>query len=227
MSSPAPDEGRSEMIRRLRLSNLRKLFRNRYGPTLPDDDAGREYLHELLLPISLGPHADIKMPNAIEVWAPWMHEHEASQIIEQINRTPTRQRKPTARQLGKRLPLTNAERERLKLWTIAPHDMSPEQLVQQRKAKDRARMRMRRLLQGREPRAKYEATSKSRKKPWKIEGISRATWYRKRETSVCAVKLLRAAHTPVSLAKAPTPKSKRLSNGGTSHKAEFSKHRLR
>jgi hypothetical protein len=51
----------SNISRRLRLANLRKLFRDRNGPILPDDDAGREYLVELLLPISVGPHADIKM----------------------------------------------------------------------------------------------------------------------------------------------------------------------
>jgi hypothetical protein len=32
---------------------------------------------QLLLPISVGPHADIKMPSAIEVWAPWMDKKEA------------------------------------------------------------------------------------------------------------------------------------------------------
>jgi hypothetical protein len=57
----------SEMIRRLRLGDLRKLFRDRYGPILPDDDAGREHLIELLLPISLGYEPDLKMRNAIEV----------------------------------------------------------------------------------------------------------------------------------------------------------------
>jgi hypothetical protein len=62
------------MIRRLRLGNLRKLLRDRNGPILPDDDAGREYLVELLLPISVGPHPAIQMPNAIEVWAPWMQQ---------------------------------------------------------------------------------------------------------------------------------------------------------
>jgi hypothetical protein len=55
------------MLRRLRLGNLRKLFRHRYGPTLPDDDAGREDLRELLLPVSVSTNADIKMPKAIEV----------------------------------------------------------------------------------------------------------------------------------------------------------------
>ena len=72
----------SEMIRRLRLANLRKLLRDRNGPTLPDDDAGREYLLELLLPISVGPHADVKMPNAIQTWAPWMQQDEATQLID-------------------------------------------------------------------------------------------------------------------------------------------------
>jgi hypothetical protein len=77
-SRPVKRDGtKSEMIRRLRLANLRKLLRDRNGPILPDDDAGREYLVELLLPISVGPHADIKMPSAIEVWAPWMDKKEA------------------------------------------------------------------------------------------------------------------------------------------------------
>ena len=94
---------RPEMIRRLRLGNLRKLLRDRCGYQLPDDDAGREYLYELLLPISVSPHADIKMPNAIEIWAPWMKTGEAGQLVDQINRTPIRQRKPNAKELGKRL----------------------------------------------------------------------------------------------------------------------------
>jgi hypothetical protein len=116
----------SEMIRRLRLGNLRKLLRDRNGPILPDDDAGREYLIELLLPISVGPNADVKMPNAIAVWAPWMQQKEAQAIIDQINLTPIYHRKPNARTLGERLRVTNWERERLKLWTIAPCDVGDE-----------------------------------------------------------------------------------------------------
>ena len=42
------------MIRRLRLGDVQKVLRQRYGHTLPDDDAGREDLRELLMPISLG-----------------------------------------------------------------------------------------------------------------------------------------------------------------------------
>jgi hypothetical protein len=202
------------MLRRLRLGNLRKLFRHRYGPTLPDDDVGRADLRELLLPISVSANADIKMPNAIEVWAPWMGQDEAEQLINDINRTPRRQRMLTARQLGNQLCVTNAERERLKLWTIAPYNMTDEQMKQYRQAKDIARKRRLRQL-----RAEYEANSANRTKPWLAAGISRATWYRQRETSASGelkcetgpseVRLLSTADAPVSPEQAPPPKKRR------------------
>ena len=47
---------KDERMRRLRLGDLRRPLRDRCGSVLPDDDAGREYLFELLLPISLGPN---------------------------------------------------------------------------------------------------------------------------------------------------------------------------
>jgi hypothetical protein len=64
-----------ETIRRLRLGDIRKLLRRRCGPELPDDDAGREYLYELLLPVSLGPEP-VKIANVTEIWAPWMDANE-------------------------------------------------------------------------------------------------------------------------------------------------------
>jgi len=44
--------------------------------------------------------------------------------------------------LGQRLRLTNADREKLRLWTIAPCDMSKEDLAEQKKAKARFRMKL-------------------------------------------------------------------------------------
>jgi hypothetical protein len=67
---------KDETIRRLRLGNIKTLLRSRCGYELPDDDAGREYLYELLLPISLGPEPDLKMENVMGVWAPWMDAKE-------------------------------------------------------------------------------------------------------------------------------------------------------
>jgi hypothetical protein len=175
------------MIRRLRLGNLRKLLRDRNGPILPDDDAGREYLWELLLPISVGPNPETKMPYAIEVWAPWMDKKEAGAIVAQINNTPIYHRKPSAVVLGERLNVTYAEREALKLWTIAPCDVPENLKPLLRKQKKRERMRELRRLRGQKTRAEYLASNKaSKEQPWTVLGISRATWYRQRETSVCA-----------------------------------------
>jgi hypothetical protein len=196
------DHSRAEMLRRLRVGNLRKLSRHRYGPTLPDDDAGREDLRELLLPISLSANADIKMPNAIEVWAPWMQLQEAIALIDDINRTPCRQRMPTAKLLGRRLGVTNAERERLKLWTIAACDMTREEAREWRKAKNRENKRRLRQLRG----AKLQAASFSRQKPWLALGLSRASWYRQRETTSSAVRLLYTEDKPVSPQQALPPK---------------------
>ena len=197
-----------EIIRRLRLGDLQKFLRFRYGRTLPGDDAGRDDLHELLLPISLGPDGSTeKMKNAIEVWAPWMDSGEAMQLIDRVNRTPSYLRLPTARQLGERLPVTNQERERLNLQTIKPFDMSDEQLTELRKTRDRARKLLQRQAAGSKPRAEYLANSLTKQKPWESEGISRATWYRKRrETSASAVKLLNTPDTPVSLSNLHRPK---------------------
>jgi hypothetical protein len=135
-----------------------------------------------------------------------MRQQEAIALIDDINRTPRRQRMPTARLLGKRLRLTNGERERLKLWTIAPYNMSPQQARKQRRAKARARMRQLRQSRGSKPRTKYETSSTTRTKPWLAAGISRATWYRRRETSPCAVRLKDTANAPVSPQQAPPPK---------------------
>jgi hypothetical protein len=173
MSSRA---AKREIMRRLRLGDLRKLLRARCGHTLPDDDAGREYLWELLLPVSLAPEEhERKMANTVEIWAPWLGKDEAEQLIDQINRMPARERMPKARIVGERLRLTNEERECLRLWAIAPFDMTNAQLMEQRKTKDRVRQRQRRRLAGRKPRT----ASVARVKPWAIRGMSRATWYRK------------------------------------------------
>jgi hypothetical protein len=168
---------KAEILRRLRLGDLRRLLRSRYGPILPNDSPGRESLRELLLPVSLAPENGERMiTKAIEVWTPWMDVNEARQLFVQINRMSIRERKPTARVLGKRLRLTNRERERLRLWSIRPFDMTDRQMHEQRKAKARAKEQQRRLMAGSKPRE----TSKARTRPWEAENISRRTWFRRR-----------------------------------------------
>jgi hypothetical protein len=116
------------------------------------------------------------MNHAIEVWAPWLAPTDAEAMTDEIMRLPTCYRRPCSKELGERLRLTNAERERLKLWRIAPIDITIEECNEQRRAKDRARKRKR----YKRSRADYLATSRSKLKPWEAEGISRTTWYERR-----------------------------------------------
>jgi hypothetical protein len=206
MKSAAVDRSKAEIMRRLRLGHVRRLLRARWGPILPDDDCGREDLRELLLAISVGPHAEAKMPKAIEIHAPWMCRAESENLIDQVNRTPIYERKLTAKEVGKRHRVTNQDRERLRLWTIAPCDVTAEQLAEQRKAKKRERMFRLRQKRGRQTRkACLAAHSISRNKPWLAEGISRRSWYRKRGTGPCQAKLSNAGHTPVPTEKTSRP----------------------
>jgi len=161
-----------ELRRRLRLGELRKLTRDRCrGSVLPDDDAGREYLKELLLPISLGPYEAIRRPGAIQVWgptermrqeieqwAPWMSEDEAQELLEEIDIMPMWQRTPMAKTLGGRLQVTYGERARLGLRTIGPCDMTEAAMALIRKQKKRQQDKLRRQKQ---PRAEYLAASLS------------------------------------------------------------------
>jgi len=168
-----------ERLRRLRLGDLRRLFVDRCrGPILSDDDAGRDYLREPLLPISLGP-AEATAGRTVKVWgpadrmlheielrAPWMSEDEAQELIDEINLSPPWQRKPKAKTLGERLNVPYAERARLGLRTIGPCDMTEKAMELLRKQKDRLRKRQLRLAAGARP----QAESRSKLKPWLAEG---------------------------------------------------------
>lgn len=169
------------MLRGRRLKHITTLLMDRCRLGLPDDDAGREYLFELLLVMSTVPHAEIKMDHAIRVWAPWMPQDKAAQLLDQINRIPIWERWRTGRELGKRLRLTNGERERMKLWSIRPYNMGMAELRRQRRRKQRECMRRLRETRGTKSRDQWLAeNSISREKPWKRDGISRAKWYRRR-----------------------------------------------
>lgn len=198
-SSTKPKSGsKEETLRRRRLGDLQRLYRHRYGRTLlPDDDAGREDLRELLLIASLAYNPERTMRNTIGNWAPWMDKEEATQMIDDVNRTPIYERKTKARELGDRLRLTDYERKTLAIVTIRPFDVTDDELLKRRKAKDAERKWRKRREAQKKPRDAWLATHQiSRQQPWKKRGISRATWYRRRakpvrqvrETGVSAIK---------------------------------------
>jgi hypothetical protein len=146
----------------------------------PEDCAGREDLLELIFCTSLAPAAQEKKGFCIiEVWAPWMSRGEAEALVAHVWGLDIYERTPTARTLGNRLRLTNAERERLRLWTIKPFDMSDKQLADQSKARERARRERKRRDAGVRSRVAYLAEMKAKPKPWIEGGVSRRTWFRR------------------------------------------------
>jgi hypothetical protein len=214
-----------EILRRLRLGDLRKLFADRCrGLILPDDDAGREYLRDLLLPISMGPNEALsgsggvvgiwgptdRMRREIELWAPWMSEDDAEDLITEINLTPIWERKPTKGALGERLQLTYAERARLQIRTIGPCDMMGAAMALIRKQKRRKRERLRRQSRGAKSRAEYLANSLSQTKPWEQGGISRRTWERRRVASPCPINLTKTERRLASSKASEVPNATSL-----------------
>ena len=76
------------------------------------------------------------MAHVISLWAPWMPDDKASAYVEHVWGLDIYQRTQAAREIGELLRLTNAERERLKLWPFAPIDLTDEQLAERRKVRE-------------------------------------------------------------------------------------------
>jgi hypothetical protein len=213
---------KNDTLRRCRLDELRRLFRDRYGgPVLPDDDAGREDLCELLLLASMAFNPDRTMRNVLSQAAPWMPTAEAEQLIDDVNRTPIYLRKPSARILGDRLRLTSEERHRLAIRTIRPFDRTDEQLKRDRNAKDKERKWRKRRAAKVKPREAWLVNCKSKLQPWVKAKMSRRTWYRKRAkdrtkvaqvvgTGVSAVKFNTVVDRPVPLESQKRKSRKRI-----------------
>lgn len=176
-----PYQTPEERFRRLRLGDLRKLFHDRYGgDKLPDDDAGRSDLRDLLATIALGPEekARDKMNEEISIVARWLDPKAAERMIAGILDQPRDCLKVKADTLAQRQNVTYELRERLGLKTIGAIDADKEERGARRKAKDRERKRREREAKGAKSRAEYESQSANRNKPWLAAGMSRAKFYR-------------------------------------------------
>ncbi len=180
------DLGRWEILRRLRYGDLRKLFRHRWGHVLPDDESGRGDLFELVCNMSLAPSATAKkITNVIEVWAPWMSKDESALLVEHVGRLAIYERTPTARELGERMNLTDAERKRLNIRTVLPADVTDEDLAERRKRRKRERDARQRSAKGIKTRAAYLEEAR-KPKPWEASNVSRRTWFRRNGTGSAA-----------------------------------------
>jgi hypothetical protein len=164
----------------LRLRELEKLYRSRYGAILPDDDAGMEDMADALhhIPFMSGDVTG-KMMGWIQKWAPWLRNDQARALCERIVDDPQRFE---ADELGYRMRLDVFERERLEITTFSAFNM-PKVWVLEDGTKHLLREAYRKAFKNRkrrDERKQRERPTITATQPWKAEGMSRATWYRKR-----------------------------------------------
>lgn len=167
----------------LRLHDLAKIFRHRYGIELPDDDAGREDLE-----IAVNHLANLARPrrhiaNWIGLWAPWLTAAEQSDLVGKALANPQHYK---ADGLAWRLSLKAEERRMLGITTIGAIDENKAARAKRRRTLERERKAKQRRAKGAKPRKVYEAQSISNAMPWVSEGISRATWYRRKQSGETA-----------------------------------------
>jgi hypothetical protein len=99
------------------------------------------------------------------------------------------QRRWRSSTLGRELNYSEAEWRMLKLRTVGPTGMT---LEERKRVSAAFRMERHRRRKGKQTRAQYAKIGRT--KPWEKEGISRASWYRRRretETSALRISLIR------------------------------------
>jgi hypothetical protein len=157
--------------RAIRLAELCRLIRHRHGDTLPDSKLGRSTIFVLCNHLAMLPGKQHdRVAARVEELAPWMPEDEATGIITAITSKPRRYKAQT---IGNVLGLTWAEKIVLGITTIRATD-EPTKAEKQRIRQERKRRKA-----GATPRS----ACAERNKPWVVLGISRATYYRHRETN--------------------------------------------
>jgi hypothetical protein len=154
------------------------------------------------------------MIRAIELWAPWMPADEAMNLVKAVMAKPRDARMPTPKALGRSMRLTNRERERHRLWTIMPCDMTEEQLAEQRRQKDRARKMKTRRKCGAESREAYLARVTG-SQPWRTQGIHRSTYFRRKAKA--ATRFVRNSENDVRLGSSAAQEAVRLGSSATSN----------
>jgi hypothetical protein len=200
--------GEARLMALLRLRELERLFSQRYGAELPDDDAGRDDLVIAAHHIAhIGADAARHIVAWAQLWAPWMTADKAAKLADRVIANPF---KFTADVLAWRLHLTQAERHDLGITTIGAIDSSKGQRAQFRKLKRQLAASVRRRERGGTSRALYEGNSLSRTRPWEALGVSRRTWYRRGKPPADAVSSGSAARTDRGTSPRPADKDSAL-----------------
>lgn len=170
------DRANVHRIPKIRLRELERLFAWRWGPTLPDDDCGRECLAVALDQIVQFGNPFKHIHAWVALWAPWLTSDE---LVILINNAINRRKRWRAGLLGREVRLTEEERMTLRITTFRPYNVTKAGLAKRARSRKRATDTARRRAAGAVSRADYEANSAARNKPWEALGISRSTWHRR------------------------------------------------
>lgn len=166
----------------LRLFDLAKLFHGRYGKAeLTDNERGRDDLWILLNHLACMPHPQRAVMAGIEKWAPWMSMAEAAETASRALYQPSRYK---ADELAWKLKLNKLDRRALGITTIGATDEGKAARTKRRRQLDRQRKENQRRAKGAKARKAYEQQSVERQRPWELEDLSRATWYRRRAREI-------------------------------------------
>jgi hypothetical protein len=156
----------------VRPRELERVFRDRYGATLPHDDAGIDDLFVMANHLAHLDKPDQRIKVWVRRWAPWHGDDETDALIEAVIAKPL---KWSADKLAQRLGLDYATRTRLAITTIGAIDCGKAKRAKLRAKRNNEAKRACRAEAGASP----HSASAEQTKPWIGLGISRPTYFRR------------------------------------------------
>jgi hypothetical protein len=186
----------------LRVNELARLVEARGG--IASDAVLLAVAQSLLWVRSINFNRTDLLPRRLSDWArknaPTVSKTRVMEAVEQASDHPYPQ---GADRLAGSIGLGYAERQRLKIKSIGADDATKQQRKEFAKERKRICDRIRRERQRREagalPREEFLARSATRNQPWRDDGVSRRTWYRRRN------KLLGTGASLLGTGASPTP----------------------
>lgn len=163
-------------VNALRLGELYKLARHRWGHEIPEEADGARVFLRVIANTLAGLVGDPvgRIRSKINVLAPWLDEDEVDEMVELAVLSVTQY---TADSVALAVGLDYATRTALKIRTIGAIDFPLEQREARRRLLSRQRQANRRAKKRAASRPKINLSEERR---WDAFGVSRATYYRRR-----------------------------------------------
>lgn len=184
---PSANLSSDDLLARLRVLEIEKLIRTRHGAIVPDA-RGTDDLPAALAYLTGAGGGRADVDTWARRWLPWLDDQAVLQAARELAHKLANGKRGArilaADNVAMLLNVTLAERERLGLKTIGACDLPREKRLKEARVRkqiaDQERKTSKRRKAGVISRADFLAASLSLTCPWEIEGISRATWYRRR-----------------------------------------------